>query len=143
MDITRDKSNEKPVKKAPNRELDKFFVWLIILFIYLFLFTATGYITFYDQGFNHPEKKIERYQTILKEHYNIYSKNNTNVNFSEFQKDFEKVVYELIKTSAKEDGDQQGLASQSFNIVLGAVLAFLSATSTMIFQQRITGKREK
>jgi len=138
MDITR----EKPVKKT-NRELDKFFVWLIILTIYMFLFISTGYITFYDQSFNHPEKQIENYQKILKEHYEIYAKDSTNVSFSEFQKDFEKVVYELIKTTAKQDSDQQGLASQSFNIVLGAVLAFLSATSTMIFQQRAVRKRDK
>lgn len=142
MDITREKDNDKKEKKDSKSELEKFFLWLVILLVHLFLFISTGYITFYDQSFNHPEKKIEKYQLILKEHYDIYAKDTTNVNFSEFQKDFEKVVYELIKTSAKQDGDQQGLASQSFNIVLGAILAFLSATSTMIFQQRALRKKK-
>ena len=45
-----------------------------------------------------------------------------------------KIIQEVMKENVDNAGDLRELASHSFNIVLGAMLSFLSGLVTMVFQ---------
>lgn len=116
---------------------NSFMMWGMVLVIYLFILVGIGYISFWEQDFNDPENTIGTYLRMLD------SKHEADGSTSDYsdavktmiETDFKAVIQEEMKNSADAAGDLQELASQSFNIVLGAVLAFLSATATMIFQK--------
>ena len=104
-------------------------MWAIVLSIYLLLLGTIGYVAFWEQDFNKPEKVIGTYIDILN-NYKESTKHNDNLSDEELT----AVIQELMQRDADNAGDLQELASQSFNIVLGAILAFLSASATLIFQ---------
>lgn len=119
---------EEPVIKK-NR-FKNFKIWAIVLFVYMSIFGYIGYIAFWPMAFNDPEETVAKYYTIVDKHTKQLDDTDKEV--------FRSTITELIKESESEADDMQQLASQSFNIVLGAFLAFLSATVTTIFQ----GNRE-
>lgn len=122
-----------------------FAMWTVVLLMYLFILVGIGYISFWEQDFNDPENTIGTYLRVLD---SKHESDGTISSYSDevkamIETDFKTVIQEEMKSSADAAGDLQELASQSFNIVLGAVLAFLSATATMIFQKLSDGPAGK
>lgn len=114
-------------------------IWGVVLLIYILLLSAIGYIAFWDQDFNKPKHKIEPYITMLSE----YKKENISTDGNISESDVDMIIQEIMKKDADSAGDLQELASQSFNIVLGAILAFLSASATMVFQKLNEARSKK
>lgn len=117
-------------------------MWTLVLLIYVFLLASIGYIAFWDQDFNKAENTVGSYVGILSGYQQEEAQGG---NLS--TEDTALIIQEMMKKGADSAGDLQELASQSFNIVLGAILAFLSASATMVFQQinsiRRTGKSDE
>lgn len=114
-------------KKSPQFGWDGMKMWWAVMLIYMFIFTYIGYIAFWPMSFNDPDNTVKKYLTILKQ----YQAENPKVEDDTLNLAME----ELMKKAENSANDLQQLASQSFNIVLGAFLAFLSATVTTIFQR--------
>jgi len=85
--------------------------WVSILLVHLLLLFATGYIAFIPQNFNDPTLVIKSLENDGRS----------------------ELINQLVVKHVDSDLAIQDLASQSFNIVLGALLAFLSASTNMIF----------
>lgn len=102
-------------------------MWFVILGVYISIFGYIGYVAFWPMSFNDPEQTVAKYFEIIDQYAGKFD----NVDDSNH---FRDTITDLISESESEAGDMQQLASQSFNIVLGAFLAFLSATVTTIFQ---------
>jgi len=103
-------------------------MWTVILTIYVGLLASVGYVAFWEQDFNKQEKVVDAYITILAKHKQAGGSQNLT------EDELTVLIKELIVRQADTAGDIQDLASQSFNIILGAILAFLSASATMIFR---------
>jgi len=104
-------------------------IWASVMLVYILIFGYIGYIAFWPMSFNDPEQNIEKYFAIIEKYSDVMSDNQ--------DEDILKITMnELVKKAEESANDIQQLASQSFNIVLGAFLAFLSATVTTIFQGR-------
>ncbi len=129
------KNGTKKKKPLLNNSLGGMKMWLAVMFIYLLLFGYIGFIAFWPMAFNDPDNTVKKYLTILEEH-----QAKTNSAETEEGKIFKLAIEELMKKAEDSANDLQKLASQSFNIVLGAFLAFLSATVTTLFQG--AGKRD-
>lgn len=99
-------------------------IWLIILLIYLAVLYGIGQIAFTKQYFNDAENMVGEF-LVLKEKFNVNTAEN---------EDTDDLINSLMQSSANSSNDLQELASQSFNIILGALLAFLSASATVVFQ---------
>ena len=104
-------------------------VWLIVMLIYILVFSYTGYIAFWPMEFNDPDSTVKKYLSMIEEYQN-------NVPEGFQHPDIQPTIRELMIKAEETSTGMQQLASQSFNIVLGSFLAFLSATVTMIFQSR-------
>jgi predicted PurR-regulated permease PerM len=109
-------------------------MWGAIMAVYLVIFCIIGYIAFMPMAFNDPDNTVKKYLNILEEY-----ESKTKTTGTEESKIFKLAMEDLMKKAEESANDLQKLASQSFNIVLGAFLAFLSATATMLFQ----GSRNK
>lgn len=109
-------------------------MWAIILSIYILLLGGIGYVAFWEQDFNKPERVVGTYIDILNK-YKETTRSNDNLSDEELT----VLIQELMKRDADNAGDLQELATQSFNIILGAILAFLSASATLIFQHSRRG----
>lgn len=120
--VTKPERSEEPKSNFRN-----FNIWMVVLMVYITVFGYIGYIAFWPMSFNDPEQTVEKYYVIVDKYANKLEND-------EDRSYFRNTVTELIKESESEADDMQQLASQSFNIVLGAFLAFLSATVTTIFQ---------
>lgn len=104
-------------------------IWAFVMLVYILIFGYIGYIAFWPMSFNDPEQNIEKYFSIIQKYSDVMSDNqNEDV--------LKTTINDLVKKAEESANDIQQLASQSFNIVLGAFLAFLSATVTTIFQGR-------
>ena len=91
--------------------------WFSILVVYLVLFLGTGYIAFFPKDFNPAHVKAEE--------------------INKFNSDEMKAfVIETLKQETSIFQKKRELASQSFNVVLGAILGFLSASATAYFGVR-------
>lgn len=112
-------------------------MWFVVLLVYLSLLGSIGFISFWDQDFNKPENTIGAYLNLLdaKSDGASGSTEYTPAVRKLIDEKFKDVIQEVMKNNADAAGDLQELASQSFNIILGAILAFLSATATMVFQK--------
>ncbi len=111
-------------------------MWQLLLLFYMILLFMIGYIAFWQQDFNKPELTVGSYITLLAD-YREKVQQKQNISDQEVN----LIIQQLMKKSADHVGDLQELAAQSFNILLGAILAFLSASTTMVFQQRnLAGK---
>ncbi|MBS0015767.1 MAG: hypothetical protein KFF72_05285 [Arthrospira sp. SH-MAG29] len=85
--------------------------WYAILTTYIILFFVTGYINFFSN--NYFAKTPEIVDKITRD-YDSPEKMNW--------------VAELVLEDAQTYQDENNIASQSFNIVLGSIVSFLSAT---------------
>lgn len=111
-------------------------MWWAIMGVYFLIFCIIGYIAFMPMAFNDPDNTVKKYLDILQEYQ---AKTRTEGKTTVEDDTLKLAMEELMKKAEESAGDIQELASQSFNIVLGAFLAFLSATATMLFQ----GSRKK
>ncbi|WP_299008984.1 hypothetical protein [uncultured Shewanella sp.] len=105
-------------------------MWVIVLLVYIILLVGIGYIAFFDQDFNNPQHTIGNYMRILDEYKHLAPDEKV---LSE--EEFSAILIESMKKDSEGGGELQELASQSFNIILGAILAFLSGSVTIIFQR--------
>ena len=131
------------VKKIKNTQTDNNSwtnkqLWLVLLFMYIYLLSGVGYIAFWNQDFNNTDKLLSQYEVLRTKHIEVlkkvYADSNSDLH-NHFDDDgFNTMLTNSMKSTINSAGDLQELASQSFNIILGAVLAFLSATATMVFQ---------
>ncbi len=112
-------------------------MWFAIMAVYLAIFGILAYVAFGQMDFNDPDVTVGKYLTILKNYQKEAGTTGT-----EEGKFFKLAMEELMKKAEDAANDTQKLASQSFNIVLGAFLAFLSATVTMLFQGGGTKEEE-
>ncbi|NQY30511.1 MAG: hypothetical protein HRT69_13695 [Flavobacteriaceae bacterium] len=110
-------------------------IWYIVLLMYAFLLAFIAFIAFWDQDFNKPASTIGSYLTELHKYKNPVWNDSTN-------KDLEGIIFQIMKKSNDNAGDLQELAGQSFNIILGSLLAFLSASATMVFQNKNKNKNK-
>ena len=88
--------------------------WFSILIIYLVLFLGTGYIAFFPQDFNPAHVSAEEINKFDSEEMRTF-------------------VIETLKKETDIFAKKRDLAAQSFNVVLGAILGFLSASATAYF----------
>ena len=109
------------VKIDVSRRITRDPLWWGILAVYLLLFTSTGYISFFERDTN---PALNANADALAAKLNDPS-----------TKDF---LIETLKDEADEHKKKDGLALQSFNIVLGSLLGFLSASAV----SRVSSKRE-
>ncbi len=153
-------NSANPGKLAKIRALagtDSYKLWSVVMGTYLFLFLTIGYIAFWEQSFNKPDHIVGPYEDMWEEylcntHGNGFCDGNMETRelsesdsspLTETDSEFRTFLNDMMKDSANNSGDEQELASQSFNIVLGAFLAFLSATATMVFQGKFAGKKKE
>lgn len=85
--------------------------WAFLLAAYLVLLAGTGYVAFFHQEFN-PALMID-------DHLAVMIENETT----------RQLTLESLKAEGSAFAARRELAVQSFNIVLGAALGFLSATA--------------
>lgn len=131
-DDTLEKQVEPGDKMSSNvkgSRMPTFRILMVILLAYLLMLSAIGYISFWDQDFNKSENLVVPYVKMLKS----YQLDETTLTEAE-REGIIKVIYGVIKENVDNAGDLQELASHSFNIVLGAILSFLSGLVTMVFQ---------
>lgn len=89
-------------------------IWYIILSIYALLLTSTGFVTFfYNNNFSSRNEHIEQLDQIKTER--------------ELQ-----IYEEMILAEVQNIKDVNNIANQAFNVVLGSLLGFLSATLTTL-----------
>ncbi|HLL70758.1 MAG TPA: hypothetical protein VK363_04960 [Pyrinomonadaceae bacterium] len=87
-------------------------LWWAILFVYLALFVGTAYIAFFNRDVN----------PALNRSADTYAISITD----EASKAF---IIDVLKDEAAEHKKKEALGQQSFNIVLGSLLGFLSASA--------------
>jgi len=85
--------------------------WYAILTTYMTLFFVTGYINFFSNNYfaTTPENIAK-----ITDYYDSPEKM--------------KFVEELLQDDAETYQDENSIASQAFNVVLGSIVSFLSAT---------------
>ncbi|HZH33170.1 MAG TPA: hypothetical protein VEY11_20585 [Pyrinomonadaceae bacterium] len=87
-------------------------LWWAILAVYLALFIGTGYIAFFGRDVNPAlNRSVDSYALSITD---------------EASKAF---IMDVLKDEAAEHKKKEALGQQSFNIVLGSLLGFLSASA--------------
>lgn len=92
-------------------------IWVGILMIYTTLCFATGYLSFLKAD---RSPGIDEYAAVS----------------SIEDKETQKFLMEQLEKEESEHLERYGLASQSFHIVLGALLGFMSASAATLFRQK-------
>jgi hypothetical protein len=87
-------------------------LWWAILIVYLMLFVGTGYIAFFNRDEN----------PALNRSTDSYALSITDETAKAF-------IIDVLKDEAAEHKKKEALGQQSFNIVLGSLLGFLSASA--------------
>ena len=129
--MTVHKNTDTQLLTTDRKKLNLFALWRIILLVYTLLLCAVGYIAFWPQAFNKPENTTGIYLDIL----NTYQQQHTQEKGTSGN-EINLLIKEMIKSDADKSGDIQELASQSFHLLIGALLAFLSSSATLCFQQK-------
>lgn len=105
-------ADEGAVGKSGSLNVQPTVLWLGILLTYLVLFGVSGYIAFFNEPYNPAVNPNQGTLALLKN-------------------DQEARVFVL--DGLKQEGEafkaRRELAGQSFNVVLGAILGFLSASA--------------
>ena len=97
---------------APARPRERQTLWWGILAVYLFLFAVTGYIAFFARDINPAlDKEADNFAARLTD---------------EATRSF---FIQTLQDEAADHKKKTELASQSFNVVLGSLLGFLSASA--------------
>lgn len=133
---------QKNEKQDASNNLGGYSLWVMIMMMYIFIFCGIGYIAFWEQDFNNPDKFLMKYELLREKHFDSLKKTYGQLDSTNGDYEFNEHINDYMKNADDSAGDLQELASQSFNIVLGALLAFLSATTSIIFQGN-TRKRKK
>ncbi|MFY9317023.1 MAG: hypothetical protein WAO95_15875 [Burkholderiales bacterium] len=109
-----------PATQGNSKEPKRFrtVVWVGILFAYATLFSVTGYIAFFQEPYNPAANPNREVVTLL-------DKEPTREHF------LDALKQESAAFKARKD-----LAAQSFNVVLGALLGFLSASAVQAGTRR-------
>ena len=117
---------QQPSAQEPSEETERSTItplWVVILVVYILLFGGTGYVAFlvgaYNPGLENPLYDVEDVAT-----------------FGEQKDAYLEFVIETLKQDSKIYEEQRHLASQSFNVVLGAILGFLSASAAIAVGRR-------
>lgn len=133
---TIDKENDIPDTKTEKqaKPWNLNILWMMLIAMYVFLFTSIGYIAFWEQDFNNPDKFLAKYESLREKHFQVLKLYNKDSDLSDEDIEFNAFINDYMNSANNAAGDLQELATQSFNIVLGALLAFLASTSTMVFQ---------
>ncbi|MCE9688126.1 MULTISPECIES: hypothetical protein [Shewanella] len=95
-------------------------VWAGILLVYLVLFVATGYVAFFEIDHN---PTIDLNPSLYADIQDPETKS---------------LIIETLKQDTASHQKKRELASHSFNVVLGALLGFLSASAVSGFRHRET-----
>ncbi len=110
-------SDKKTTDKVPSQkqQSELSMAWFVVLLVYIVLFVGTGYLTFF--------------------YNNEYATNQANmIKITTDYGDSEQEKYKLVQGWIERDSDGYNqvnlVASQAFNVVLGAILAFLAATAS-------------
>lgn len=85
--------------------------WYTVLITYMVLFFVMGYITFFHN--NDFITNPENFDKIIKEYD---------------RPDKQLLVKELLQDDANTFADENTISSQAFNVILGAIVSFLSST---------------
>jgi hypothetical protein len=109
--MTRKEENDQSIKPIVTAG------WFSILIVYLLLFLGTGYIAFFPKDFSPARVDPDTINKFNSEEIRTY-------------------VIETLKQETGIFAKKRELASQSFNVVLGAILGFLSASATSYFGVR-------
>ena len=91
-------------------------IWGVLLLVYLMLFSATAYLAFLNVETVSPAE-YQKYEKIL-------------------DPEIKKVALEILHVEDKERSKRHLLATQSFYVVLGALLGFLSASVTPFLRRK-------
>ncbi|MDJ1174640.1 hypothetical protein [Roseofilum capinflatum] len=105
------------INKAPDNPATNIIgkpIWYTILSIYAILLTFTGFVTFfYNNGFASRQEHIEQLDLITTpEELDLYT--------------------QMIASEVQNIEAINNMANQAFNVVLGSLLGFLSATLTTL-----------
>lgn len=92
-------------------------IWIGILVVYGVLFFSTGYIAFIMEEFN----PIRNFDSDL---------------YRELHTEAQAIYLDAHRAESETFNKKRELASQSFNVVLGALLGFLSASATSAFRRK-------
>jgi len=130
-------------KQVKANKLGGYSLWLMIMLMYTFLFSGIGYIAFWEQDFNNPDKFLMKYELLREKHFDNIKKTYGQLDSINGDSEFNENINDYMKNANDSAGDLQELASQSFNIVLGALLAFLSATTSILFQANTPKGKKK
>jgi hypothetical protein len=100
-------------------------LWWAILAVYLALFIGTGYIAFFNRDVN----------PALNRSADSYAISVTDESAKAF-------IIDVLKDEAAEHKKKEALGQQSFNIVLGSLLGFLSASAVSHISASSNGSKE-
>ncbi len=113
---------QPPSAQEPSKEMERSKItplWVAILFVYMLLFGSTGYVAFvtgeYNPGLDNPLYSTEGVAT-----------------FGDKKDDYLAFVIETLKQEIESYDEKRALAAQSFHVVLGAILGFLSASAAIV-----------
>ena len=112
-----------------------FKMWAAVMMTYLIIMGFIGYIAFFPMAFNDPDHTVKKYVDILENYQGGRY-------HTEGSAGFKETLEDMMRKSQESADDLQELASQSFNIALGALLSFLSATIAMLLQNEATSKKK-
>ena len=115
-------AGEQPPASEPSGEMEKSPVtplWIVILIVYMVLFASTGYVAFFTGEFNPAFDFSEEFAPSTEY-------------FGDKQGDYVSFVIDSLKQDGQMYEQKRKLASQSFNVVLGAILGFLSASAAIV-----------
>jgi cytochrome c biogenesis protein CcdA len=110
----------RPAETATGERTTPPVIWAGILIVYLLLFVSTGYVAFFVREYN-PAIIVE-----------------PSVYMSIKDAEHKSLFINTLKQEAETFQKKRELASQSFNVVLGALLGFLSASAVSGFRRRGT-----
>jgi len=121
----------------------------VLLGVYIGVLVVIGYLAFYDQDFNNPENSIGRYMQQIADlppydaHLSIDTTTITKEELGKLHQamfdartEKESMITQMMEQANDTANGLQELAVQAFNIMLGALLAFLSGTATLFFQAK-------
>ncbi len=130
----------RPLPPKKKKDINILALWFTLMAIYMSILVGIAYIAFWEQDFNDPDKVLKKYELIRQKHYEI-TKQYVITADPLANEAFNALLDEFMKDANNSAGDIQELATQSFNIVLGALLAFLSSTATMMFQRNTESEK--
>jgi len=108
-------------------------VWCIILFINVLLLAGIGWVAFGNTGVSDPTEITGRIITELRM-VRLKTEADPGAAWDLTHGEYSTLLTSMIQEATKASRDQQTFAAHSFHIVLGAILGFLSASATMVFQ---------